>query len=149
MVKIDNYTLAIGAVILVLGGAVIYYLYTRSTGTSNFQEETPPPRAPAPSPVTPHNTDRKGPTMVLFYGDHCPHCHNMMPAWEEAKKQLSGKVYFKELESKNPETASHPPPKGVPTIRLFPQGTNDVNAFIEYNGDRSAGSLAQFASTGK
>ena len=161
MVKLDNVTLTLmigGAFLL---GLFIYWFFLSSDRKSGFDGTPPPqpqhqpqPRQPSSSPgPTPHpqgqGQPRAGPVLVLFYGNHCPHCHSMMQAWGEVKQALAGKIEVKDIEGNSPEMAGYVPPKGVPTIRLYPNGVEDQNTFMEHKGDRSAQSLMKFAMTGQ
>jgi thiol-disulfide isomerase/thioredoxin len=154
MVKLDNITLAliVGGAILV--GLFIYWFFltptqsgeTQQTQGASAQAASHPPSQPQPAPQQPQKS--QGPVLVLFYGDHCPHCHAMMPAWGEVRQALGDKLVIKEIESQNPESANYIPPRGVPTIRLYQHGVEDRSGFVDYSGDRSAQSIINFVMSG-
>lgn len=141
MVKIDITTLAIcGGIIL--AAFAVWWFFIRvpkpnpelfNAAREEVQAQAPPPQQRRPSPA-----------LVLFYGDHCPHCHDMLPAWGEVKKAIGSKIDIKELESQNPENGNYVPPKGVPTIRLYPNGVSDQQTFADYSGDRTPESIISF-----
>lgn len=143
MANFDIYTICICALVLILGFAIFYWFFWSKPAEKESFPDAPQPKAsPAPSSVG------SPAEMILFYGEQCPHCHAIMPAWKEAKQMLAGKINLIDLETKQPSYKNHQPVSGVPTIRLYPNGAADTKNFVEYEGDRSASSLAQFAISG-
>lgn len=92
----------------------------------------------------PTSSAPQGGSVVLFYDMGCPHCKNMMGAWQQFKERAGTSVDVKEIEFKN---ASGQGVKGVPTVRYYPSGMNNPQGMVEYKGDRSAESLYKFAMT--
>lgn len=144
MVKISNNTLLLIGVLVAAVG--IWYFFIREQPQKETME-LPETKREAVMQKHAEPASRPG-TLVLFYGNHCPHCHHMMPAWEEAKKALLGKLQVKELESGDPEVEMYVKPAGVPNVRFYPNGVEEREHYIEYKGDRSAGSLETFALSG-
>lgn len=136
MVKFDGYTVAIivGALILVAAAFFIFYWVPNSKETMKALDK----------PTSSSRASGK-PVLVLFHGRQCPHCVAMMPAWDEVKKALFGKMEMRTIEGGDSEMSMYASVNGVPTIRLYPQGTENMEGFVEYQGDRSAQSIIQFA----
>jgi thiol-disulfide isomerase/thioredoxin len=91
-----------------------------------------------------------GSSMVLFHSDHCGHCVNMLPAWEETKQNLSQGSQFDVIafeNGQNPQEVQKNNIKGFPTVRFYPDGYPSSN-FVEYRGNRSAESFIKFAQSG-
>jgi len=150
MVKIDNTTLVMVIGGVILAALVFYFFFWKNDQKSNFDQIAPPKSQPSPSPpVQQASTAGQGPVLILFYGNQCPHCHAIMPAWQEVKKTLAGKLDVREIEGQDPSMGRYVPVQGVPTIRLYPHGVDEHNNFINYSGDRSVASLLSFAATGK
>lgn len=158
MVKLDNTTLLMIAGGALLVAVVVWFFFFRDPKPSHesmaalrdtleavnaARDQRPIPPASAPP-----QQSGSGSVLILFYGDHCPHCHNMMPAWAEVKKMLAGKMGVMEIEGQDPKMANFVPPKGVPTVRYYPGGPENQQNFIDYSGDRSAQSLVNFALSG-
>jgi thiol-disulfide isomerase/thioredoxin len=53
---------------------------------------------------------KKGHAIILIWADWCPHCINMMPAWNTVKTNLKGETEFVEIESKAFEEIQHADP---------------------------------------
>ena len=120
-------------VILALVGVGIYYWYTHRT--SSF-EATPIPAQPKPP----------SPSLVLFYSHGCGHCHHLMPTWNKVEEHLRGKMDTRKIEMSEPEAAPHAGTiRGVPTIRLYPQGLERADNYMEYKGDRSLEDIMRFS----
>ena len=148
MIKVDTVTLVMIAGGVLLAALAIYYLFWKPDQKSDFQnmpQPSPPQHQTKPQPRPP---PQSGPVLVLFYGNNCPHCHTLMPAWNEMKQSLAGKMNIKEIEGQNPEMSNYAQIKGVPTVRLYPKGVEEHDQFVEYSGDRSSQSLIKFATTG-
>ena len=143
MIKFDTTTLIIIGVFVLLAAVAIWWFFVKEKKSDSEYFEDKEVEAPKASPA-PQAQRQEGPALVLFYGDHCPHCHDMMPAWSEVRKTLEGKLEVKELESQNPENANYVPPRGVPTVRLYPNGVSDKQTFVDYSGDRSPQSIVNF-----
>jgi thiol-disulfide isomerase/thioredoxin len=125
-----------------------------------------PPRPPG-NPPRPHGSNIQGimkspqkdietvvggggASIVLFHSDHCGHCVDMLPAWEETKNVLSEGNQFDVISFENgqqPEEIQNNNIKGFPTVRFYPEGFPSSN-FIEYRGNRSAQSFIKFAQSG-
>jgi hypothetical protein len=91
-----------------------------------------------------------GSSLVLFHSDHCGHCVNMLPAWEQTKQTLSQGSQFDVIafeNGQNPQEIQKNDIKGFPTVRFYPEGFPSSN-FVEYRGNRSAESFIKFAQSG-
>lgn len=61
-----------------------------------------------------------GPKMVAFYATWCPHCHRMMPVFEEAAKLYDGKVKVFAVDvDKSPKASAKYGVRGIPTMLFF------------------------------
>lgn len=87
--------------------------------------------------------NKKQTYVVLFHMSTCPHCVMMRPAWADMIKAVSGDCCTAEVEYAHLEEM--PPTmrkiRGFPTIAAVSNGA----IVVEYNGDRSAESLKDFA----
>lgn len=88
-----------------------------------------------------------GPTMVEYYAASCHHCKDLNPAWEKASHDATG-VTWQQKEclddkwqpGKDFDECNKAQVEGYPTIKMVANGKT-----YEYDGDRSADSLVQFA----
>jgi len=91
------------------------------------------------------NSSKK--TLVIFKANWCGHCQRAMPEFRKVEEegQKSGKydVMIVDADSE-PELIKNEGVQGFPTIRLYPNGL-DGKKYMEYNGDRSAEDISQFA----
>lgn len=87
------------------------------------------------------------PELVLFYSNGCGHCHRLAPTWSQVEEKLSSSPSLKvrKIESAQPESSLGRDIRGVPTIRLYPQGLSNPDNFVEYSGDRSLQDILKFA----
>lgn len=122
----------VGVAIGIAIASTYYYFYLKESYTPATQVIEPPK-------ITPQ--------LVLFYSNGCGHCHRLAPTWEQVEQHLSKAPNFrvKKIESADPESALGKDVRGVPTIRLYPQGLENPDQFIEYSGDRSLQDIIKFA----
>lgn len=136
--------------LIILGVAILFIVVLlgcwiwRSCGSCNKEGiELPKKGAPSKEASVP---SKKNGTLVLLWGTNCPHCHNMMSDWNEAKQNLQDMIHVVDMNEQNPNMQKLSQGlRGVPTIRYYPDGITQPENFIEYNGNRSAESIEQFA----
>ena len=84
--------------------------------------------------------------MVKFYAPWCGHCKALAPEWIKAATAMKGKVHFAEVDATvNTDLASEYQIQGYPTIKLFKGGLKDSANVIDYNSERTAAGLVDFA----
>ncbi len=88
----------------------------------------------------------KIPVLVKFYLNGCPPCKALAPEWEKLEKELEGlPIKLISLEyNENPELMKKLGIQGFPTIRLYKNGLEDQNVFVEHTGQRHAENLIEF-----
>jgi len=124
--------------------------YGPSPSPSPMPPPSPSPYGPSPSPKPEGFQHGKRPTLVLFYANGCGHCANMMGDWEKVSSALvNSPVQALKFEASQDPKALQAAGgiRGFPTVRLYIDGFPGNNV-VEYNGDRSAGSLMRFAQSG-
>jgi hypothetical protein len=136
--KFDNTHLALLGVIIVLTG-ILVYLLTKGNTTSHYE--------PPPAPLLPPPPVKKDGEMALFFSHNCPHCVNMMTAWNDACQNLQGKVKTLEFEASSGVPSKHGI-TGFPSVRYYPDGLANPQKYVEYQGNRSKDSLVKFALSG-
>jgi thiol-disulfide isomerase/thioredoxin len=125
---------------VVVGAAILLFIYLLWSRKSDAFEMAAV-ASPAPQPPT-----GGGPELVLFYSHQCPHCHAIMPTWEQVEQSLLGKIKTRKIESSEPEAARHSV-HGVPTIRLFSKGLAFPEEYQEYKGNRSLEDILNFSNS--
>ena len=90
--------------------------------------------------------DGEGEKLVMFYADWCPHCKNLMPAWDEATVEVGDKKMMKiDVGGSSDDEKALMEEHGVsgfPTIMVFENGAK----VSEYGGERTKEALiAHFA----
>lgn len=89
--------------------------------------------------------------LVEFYAPWCGHCKNLAPEWEKAAKNLKGIVKVAAVNcDDDKDLCGSFGVQGFPTIKLFPhtlkkQGKGVVKEPVDYQGQRTAASIANFA----
>ena len=78
---------------------------------------------------------------VLFYAPWCGHCKRMMPEWDKLQQSNSNVSIEKVNCDDNPEMANKHGVNGFPTIKYLPNGLNDPNNGVTYNGERNSQAL--------
>jgi thiol-disulfide isomerase/thioredoxin len=123
-----------GIVVVVLVACIVFFITTMS------------PQTPVPLPAV--NTSVQGNvTVYFFYGEECPHCHNVMPFIRNLSEKYSG-VNFQLLETWHNQTNADFSSKmndklgvpennrGVPEVIVSGNttpliGDRDIPAFLE------------------
>jgi thioredoxin-like negative regulator of GroEL len=78
------------------------------------------------------------PMLVLFHVKWCPHCKHFMPEFNKLKELKNLNLEIKEIDCEaNKELAKSHEIKGFPTIRFYPNGLQNTNGVLEYNGPRT------------
>jgi thiol-disulfide isomerase/thioredoxin len=90
--------------------------------------------------------DATTPTLMLLHANWCPHCIQLHPVWEMAKKHLGLKNHgINVVEVEYTHMNLLPPAlksvKGFPTIEIVKSG----KVKSEYQGDRSPEDIVRFA----
>jgi thiol-disulfide isomerase/thioredoxin len=76
----------------------------------------------------------KRPVLVFFYMIGCPHCEATKPAWEEAKKNASGKMDVVEVEAS--ATPDDEDVQGFPTMKYKKEDGSETTT----SGEKSSAS---------
>lgn len=88
--------------------------------------------------------------LVNFYAPWCPHCKNLKPVYEDASRAIK-KEGLKNIKlgaidaSQYQEYAQKYGIRGFPTLKYFPAGPKTSSDAKEYNNDRSAKGILQWA----
>lgn len=88
--------------------------------------------------------------LVNFYAPWCPHCKNLKPVYEEASRAIRKEgiknVKLGAIDASNYQSyAQKYGIKGFPTLKYFPAGQKTENDAKEYDNDRSANGILQWA----
>jgi thiol-disulfide isomerase/thioredoxin len=109
---------------------VIYLLTKYSKNTTSSEEEVQ-----KEEPFKQHNTH---PKLILYYSDHCHHCHDLMPAWNSLNFGKHVEVHKINCgEDTNMKQCSGI--TGYPTIIY-----RDDMKKVTYTGDRSKEDMTKF-----
>lgn len=87
----------------------------------------------------------KRPILILYHMNMCPHCQVLKPTWEKVKRKLRTGDGLQVAEVEYSNLSVLPPNlrqiRGFPTIQMIEHG----KVKQEYYGDRSLGSIVDFA----
>lgn len=85
--------------------------------------------------------------LVAFVADYCGHCKNLKPEYLAAAKKLYGTgIRFAQIEApQNQQLSSRFGIRGFPTIKVFGPGPKSDAKAMEYQGERSAEAIANYA----
>jgi len=84
--------------------------------------------------------------LVEFFAPWCGHCKTLAPHWQQAAKELKGKVKLGAVDATvNQVKASQYGIQGYPTIKFFPGGKKDSHSVSDYDGGRTANDIVQWA----
>jgi protein disulfide-isomerase A6 len=84
--------------------------------------------------------------LIEFFAPWCGHCKNLAPHWEDAAKQLKGKVKLGALDATvHTLTAQKYEIRGYPTIKYFAGGKKDKDSAADYDGGRTASDIVNWA----
>ena len=86
--------------------------------------------------------DNSGKTIVLFYAPWCPHCKDVMPAWDQvAKNHQNDNVTVKKVNCEsNPKAAEENEVQAFPTIILF----KNNKKVATFDDERTAENIENF-----
>ncbi len=83
---------------------------------------------------------------VEFYAPWCGHCKNLAPEYAELATSLKGEVKVAKVDStEQKEVSGKYGVRGYPTIKFFPAGKKDESSAIDYDGQRTAAAMAEWA----
>ncbi|KAF1744130.1 hypothetical protein MXB_726 [Myxobolus squamalis] len=83
--------------------------------------------------------------LVKFYAPWCGHCKSLAPVWEEAAKNLHGKIKMAKVDcTTNPDIATQFGIKGFPTLKFFPAHTKNLASSISYDGGRTTAGITEW-----
>ncbi|CAO3649816.1 unnamed protein product [Cunninghamella echinulata] len=94
--------------------------------------------------------DKSKDVFLEVYAPWCGHCKNLAPTWEALGKVIQENKIDNVVIAKLDGTENDIPPEagfkveGFPTLKFFKAETNEI---IDYNGDRSYETLAEFINT--
>lgn len=84
--------------------------------------------------------------LVEFFAPWCGHCKNLEPHWEEAAKELKGKVKLGAVDATvHTIKAQEYGVRGYPTIKFFHGGKKDSESVADYQGGRTASEIVNWA----
>ena len=76
----------------------------------------------------------------------CGHCQRLAPEWAKVASELKGKVKVGAVDATvHTVTASRYQIQGYPTIKVFNAGAKDSRSVEDYQGQRTASDIIQFA----
>lgn len=88
--------------------------------------------------------DESKDVFIEFYAPWCGHCKNLAPIWEKVGTHLQGipSVVIAKIDATSNDVPRKYGIRGFPTLLFFP--ANGEGKAIQYQGDRSFGSLLDF-----
>ena len=88
------------------------------------------------------------PTFCFFGANWCGYCKRFKPEWEKLKKmEKTLPVILVSVEHTNEKQKHYfekHKVKGFPTLKYCPNGINNTNNCVPYNGERKAGPILEF-----
>ena len=86
------------------------------------------------------------PAIIIFHANWCGHCKKFMPEWNKfTSKNSNASIDLLDYESdQSPNMMKLHGINGFPTVKYCPNGVNDPNNSITYNGPRNAQGLNEF-----
>lgn len=85
-------------------------------------------------------------TLVLFHAPWCGHCKQLMPTWDkfESENQGGSVDVLKINADDNQEAAKKHGVEGYPTIKFLPNGLDNPEGAVDYQGERTYEGLKKF-----
>ena len=100
-----------------------------------------------PENYTNINSNSSDPTIALFSASWCGHCKNLIPHWNKFENKYNNKdnILIVNIDSdNNKDLVKKHSVKGFPTIKFCPQGLNNADGTITYEGTRNFPGLVEF-----
>ncbi len=139
-------------------GVILYMWYQKPTALPPQRPHVVhhKPQAPPPQDSDTFVGDASKPTLVLFWGQQCGHSVKMMPDWEKVSNILNNSGTFEAIDfesQRDPQIMSEAQQKlqnfrGIPDIRMFPQGFGFDKPCVQYGGPRTEEAILKFVYTG-
>lgn len=86
-----------------------------------------------------------GPQFVAFTAEWCGHCKKCMPDLLKLQQENLENVSVIIVDSdKDTELVKQHKIQGFPTIRMYPQGLNNIDNYKEFNGERNLDGFKSF-----
>lgn len=88
----------------------------------------------------------KKPVLVFYHMKNCKFCKKMKPEWNKLMKKKSHKgcKFIDYTEENNKDIIDKHKVQAYPTIKLYPDGIENINTSIEHEGERTADSIINF-----
>jgi protein disulfide-isomerase-like protein len=142
--SMDNTQKIIFGLAIVTLLVAVYVFLNRKTDEGMKMRRSMPPRMMQTQ--LPDEQESKK-VFVLFFAPWCGHCKNLEPVWHEFTQNFDGYNGVKILKINGDENGQLSQLHGVsafPTIKFCPDGVENPQTSIVYNGSRDLQSIAQF-----